>query len=118
MRPPRKAAAAKSGGTQEGGASPSPTKSRSCEIWGLDGFGLGVGRFGIGGKGIEAEEFGIVVQEGEVWIAAGPDGILEAGFPGLFDCFEGFAFALQDGVRAGGVVKDGRFVGAESDGHV
>src|SRR6266481_14922 len=118
-------APASEGGRYKGGSNPRrrgkplPYKVRVVtENCGLDGFSLGVGWFGIGGEGIEAEEFGIVVKESEVGIAPGPNGILEAGFPGFFDRFEGFTFAFENGVGASGVVKDGGLVGAESDGHV
>jgi hypothetical protein len=53
----------------------------------LDGFALGVGGFGVGGERIEAEKFRVVMQKGEIRIAASPDGILEAGFPGFLDGF-------------------------------
>ena len=55
--------------TQEEGASPSPTKEE------LDGFALRVGCFGVGWQGIEPQEFGIVVQESEVWVTASPNRI-------------------------------------------
>jgi len=65
--------------------------------------------------GIEPIKFGIAMKGIQVWIAAGPYCVAEAGFPCFPQSIEGVRFSSQIAVQTCSVVQDRSFVGAQGD---
>ena len=76
------------------------------------------GGWGGGLFGVEALEFGVAVKDGEIRIAARPDGILGTRFPSFAQGIQGFRLFFQAAVDAGRVVEDRSFVRAQGDGQI